>query len=75
MNHEHADRARRFMLVVRRACLMIAAWVEAETGTRGNAEATARLWPDDDTPLQFRELTDSEIERLAEALRARSLTR
>lgn len=60
------DRHKRFMLVVRQACLMIAAFVETETGAPGKATAAlAAVDRPDEAPLQYRRLTDEECQRIA----------
>lgn len=56
----------RFLLVIRQACLLIAGWIESETNTRGAALGELRGSTDPlQSPLQFRKLTDEEMDAIA----------
>ena len=69
-----ADRFMRFLLVIRQACLLIAGWVESETNTRGKATGELRTTTDpEQAPLQFRRLTDDELESIAERVHKKVL--
>lgn len=67
------DRWKRFMLVIRQACLMVAAHVERETGAPHKAIAALREGGPEAAPMQYRELTDDECRRIAEHLPVRRL--
>lgn len=75
MDKTASDRFYRFLLVIRQACLLIAGWVESETNTRGAALGELKSSTDHETsPLQFRKLTDDEIDLIVERLQRATLT-
>lgn len=76
MDKVTSERFWRFLLVLRQVCLMLAGWIEKETNTKGTATGLLRSNTDPElSPLQFRNLTDAELDDLADRLEKRMLTR
>lgn len=66
----------RFLFVIRQACLMIAAWIESETNTKQKGMSEMRFTTDPfEAPLQFRSLTEEELDAIADRITKRVLTR
>lgn len=66
MDRGNADKFHRFLLVIRQAFLLIVGWIESETNTRGSATGALRSSTDPEgSPLQFRMLTDKEMDDIA----------
>lgn len=72
MDKVSSDRFYRFLLVIRQACLLIAGWVESETNTKGSAMGAMRASTEPtEAPLQFRKLTDEEMDVIADKVAKR----
>lgn len=76
MNDQNNDRFTRFLLVIRQAFLLVVGWIEGETNTRGKAASELRVATDIHTaPLQFRHLTEKELDEIANRVANKVLTR
>lgn len=74
MDKGSANSFYRFLLVIRQACLLIAGWIESETNTRGAATGELRSSTDPEgSPLQFRRLTDEEMNAIADRISKRAM--
>jgi hypothetical protein len=76
MNDPMNDRFMRFLTVFRQAILMISGWIESETGTKGKAMSELRSTTDiQSAPLQFRSLTEDELDEIATRVTNKVLTK
>jgi hypothetical protein len=76
MNDPMNDRFMRFLTVLRQAFLMVCAWIESETGTQGKGGSGLRATTEiKEAPLQFRTLTEGEIDKIAERVTNKVLTK